>query len=56
MGREPHPALAVTARCLRRGCEWTAAGSWEAADKAAEKHSTKAEHPTVVTVKPGKQG
>ena len=43
--------ITVTAHCIGRGCEWTAAGDWAAVDRQAEKH-TRAGHPTVTLAVP----
>lgn len=40
--------LVTAARCLR--CPWTAAGDWEAVDKASEKHAAPG-HPTATETK-----
>lgn len=40
-----------TAHCIRR-CEWTARGTWAAADKAAEAHTRKTGHPTATIAEP----
>jgi hypothetical protein len=44
--------VTATAHCLGAGCDWTAAGSWPDVDKAAERHTKQAGHPTGVTATP----
>lgn len=46
--------LTATARCHR--CDWTASGDWPAVDRAAEKHTKQAEHPTATKAVPADDG
>jgi hypothetical protein len=43
--------VTVTAHCIGR-CDWTAEGTWQAADKAAETHTRKTGHPTATVASP----
>ena len=40
-----------TAHCIGR-CDWTAAGTWPDADKAAQTHTRKTRHPTATIATP----
>jgi hypothetical protein len=47
----PPDAGTATAHCVRR-CDWTAEGTWEAADRAAGAHTRKTGHPTATVAVP----
>jgi hypothetical protein len=44
--------LVATAHCLGAGCDWAAAGDWPDVDKAAERHTRQASHPTGTMARP----
>lgn len=43
--------VACTAHCIGR-CDWTAAGDWPDVDRAAERHTRSAGHPTGTEARP----